>query len=196
MPTAPGFADVSVEFTHSLLPRPAYITFGVDPTATDPAQVATSVSLALNTAGSLLSLVDSNVTMSGIRVSLGTDGSEDLVYDAQYTIACTKSGASTPPNVAVLVHKNTARGGRRGRGRFFIPWAWPNTQMTETGIIAAADVTTMQNACTTFLSALATQTVPMQLLHGPGQTAPGAPNQVLSLTVDRLISTQRRRLGR
>jgi hypothetical protein len=36
----------------------------------------------------------------------------------------------------------------------------------------------------------------MQLLHSPGLSTPGVPNEVTGLTVQSLIGTQRRRLGR
>jgi hypothetical protein len=36
----------------------------------------------------------------------------------------------------------------------------------------------------------------MYLLHAPGKTTPGAPNEVTSLVVSNVIGTQRRRLSR
>jgi hypothetical protein len=196
MPTAPGFAEISMRFGRGDLSRPAYITFGIDPTATDPSAIASSVALAFNTAGSLKDMIDGNVTMTGVRVSLGTDGTEDLVYQSTTTIGCTRSMSSVPPNVALLVHKNTGRGGRRGRGRMFIPWALAGSDAQENGQVNNLLMSTFQGQCNTFLTQLGVQGVPMVVLHGPGLTAPGAPNTVLTLTVDPLVSTQRRRLGR
>lgn len=196
MPTAPGYADVSVGITLTGMTRVAYITFGVDPTATDPVTVNTSVMAAIQSAGSLVSMIDSGAIITRLRVSLGTDGAEDLVSDVGYSVSGGKSATSLPPNCALLVHKRTARGGRRGRGRLFIPWAVAETDVDEAGIITAPVVTTAQTASNAFLTALGVNNVPMAVLHSPGQTAEGAPNLVTGLTVDRLISTQRRRLGR
>jgi hypothetical protein len=196
MPTAPGYADVSIETTYTGFLRPAYITFGVDPVSTDPAQIATDVGLAYNAAGSMISLMDTQTTLSGIRVSLGTDGGGDLVYDAGYATVGGKANSSLPPNCALLVHKNTSRGGRRGRGRMFIPWWVGEGDCDEMGLVSAGVLTTYQTALNVFLTQLGTRNVPMVLLHGPGRTATPGPDVVLSLTPDRLISTQRRRLGR
>jgi hypothetical protein len=163
---------------------------------TDPNTVATSVHGAIVTAGSLNSVMDSTSTLSRIRVSLGTDGGADLVADTAWSDAGGATGSMLPPNCAVLVHKRTARGGRRGRGRFFLPWAIIETAVDEVGIITPANVTTIQTAMNTFRSTLISNSIPMVLLHDPGKTATGPPDPVTSMTVDRLISTQRRRLGR
>jgi len=44
--------------------------------------------------------------------------------------------------------------------------------------------------------ALSSAAVPLVLLHAPGQTALPPPDPVTGLTVDRIVATQRRRLGR
>jgi hypothetical protein len=196
MPTAAGFADVSVELVLTGFPRPAYITFGVDPTATDPSLIAASVAAAASVAGSLKSVLDATVTNTVIKVSLGTDGSGDISGEGNGFGSGGISLTALPPNCAVLVHKRTARGGRRGRGRFFLPWCVGETNVEENGSIQSSQVTTLQNAMNTFRAALVTEAVPMYLLHGPGQTPVGAPDQVTSLAVDSVIGTQRRRLGR
>lgn len=196
MPTPPGFADMSVQLTLTGFTRPAYITFGVDPTATDPVQVCDAVSGTIQLPNSLLSILDAQVTVSQIRCSLGTDGGEDLVGQTNPGHIGTSNVSAVPPNCAVLVHKSTSRGGRRGRGRLFIPWAVSETNVEESGLITTATVNTMQTAMNNWLTGMATAQVPMVLLHGQGITAPGAPNLVTTLTVDKLISTQRRRLGR
>jgi hypothetical protein len=196
MPTAPGYAAISVQLQHAGLSRAAYLTFGTNPTATDPFVVATEIATALGVSPGLKTTIDSNVTITNIRVSLGTDGTVDIVGAFGVSIACTLSGASLPPNNAVLVHKQTARGGRRGRGRLFLPWAIVNTATDEAGLIATGSVTTLQTAMTAFHSALGANNNPMVLLHDPGVTAAGAPDVVTNLVVDQLISTQRRRLGR
>jgi hypothetical protein len=197
VPTAPGFADISVRLQQTGLTRPAFITFGVDPVSTDPSQVATSVHTAYAGAGSLNSIMDSSVTTTGVRVSLGTDGAADLVYQAEFTTVGGNSiSNSLPPNCAVLARKATSRGGRRGRGRLYIPWCVAETGVDEAGIIAGANRTPINTALQTFLTALGVNNVPMVLLHNPGLTAPGPPDTVLSLVCDSLIATQRRRLGR
>jgi hypothetical protein len=202
VPTPSGYADVSLELTNVALTRPSFITFGVDPSSIFPDAIANSVLTAVIAAGSLLAAIDSNVTLTAVRVSAGTASGEDLVYELPTTNVGGFASTSLPPNCAVLVHKVTARGGRRGRGRMFLPWAASETAVDEAGKIGSADVTVIQGRMNTFLTALTTNSVAMVLLHrdsGPEvspPTAPGDPDSVLSLRVDPLISTQRRRLGR
>lgn len=197
MPTAPGYADVSLKFTQTGLIRPAFVTFGIDPTGTDPAIMATSVQASWNDGGSLKSVTDNSCTLVGVRVSYGTDGSADLVYDLTTSDTGGAVGAATlPGNCAVLCRKVTARGGRRGRGRFYLPWVAQETVVDEAGIITPANVTTIQTACNNFMTSLTTRGVPMYLLHEEGRTAIPPPDLVTQLVVDRLIGTQRRRLGR
>jgi hypothetical protein len=196
MPTPPGFADISMQLTLASFPRPAYVTFGADPTTTDPSSIATSVAAAFASPGSLFTRMDSSVILTGVRVALGTDGGEDLIGFTASNVACTAAGSGPPPNVAILVHKRTARGGRRGRGRMFLPWFGSEGDHDETGSINSTALGQYQTAVDAFKSNLLSLVGPMVVLHGPGETTPGPPDLVTALEVDRLVSTQRRRLGR
>jgi hypothetical protein len=115
---------------------------------------------------------------------------------------CNLTLTSFPPNVALLVHKRTARGGRRGRGRMYIPWTLSTTSTGEGGVIAPASLTPMQTACNVWLSSISSGAGPVVLLHRPSTpgtarpSTPGSPNVVTSMVVDPLCATQRRRLGR
>jgi hypothetical protein len=196
MATHVGEAAVSAYFTLTSYNRPAAITFGVNPTSEDPAAVNAAVFDALTTTNSLCKIIDSNVILTRIRVAYGVDGTEDLIDDRGYSFACLASGTAVPPNVAVLVHKRTQRGGRRGRGRMFLPWTGTLGGVNEDGTIAPTNYSSYQAAVTVFFNRLTTNAVPMVLLHQPGLSAPGLPNLVTSLQVDPVVSTQRRRLGR
>jgi len=196
MPTPPGYADISLRLQLTGLNRPAFITFGCDPVDTTASAVATNVVAAFSAAGSIKTIIDSAVTLTGVQVSLGTDGTADITDIQPANVACSYVGSTLPPNCAMLVRKNTGRGGRRGRGRMFIPWCLPEGNVEEWGTIQSSIVTANQNACNTFFNQLASFLVPMVLLHGPGQTSAPAPDLVTNLVVDPLVSTQRRRLGR
>jgi hypothetical protein len=196
MPTAPGYCDVSIEHTLTGFTRPAYVTFGVDPTATDPLIVAGSILAAIQASNSYKSITALTVTLTGIRVAMGTDGTADLSVDYPISVVGGASGAKTPAQVAVLCHKRTARGGRRGRGRMFIPWGVSESDVGEAGNIGTSALATINTAMGNFLTALQTQAVPMVILHGEGLTPLGAPDLVTSLVCDAVTSTQRRRLGR
>jgi hypothetical protein len=196
MATPPGFADVSMRLNLATYNRPAFITYGVNPTATDPQTIASSLISAWTDTGSMNSKLDSNVTMSEVIVRLGTDGGEDIVGSVVNAIAGTAGLTSPPPNVSVLVYKRTARGGRRGRGRLYLPWFIGASVIGEDGVINATSVTQLATSVGAWFTALQTRNVPMYLLHAPGKTTPGAPNEVTSLVVSNVIGTQRRRLSR
>lgn len=196
MPTSPGYADVGLEIVHGSMARSSWVTFGVDPTDTDPALVAANIITAMTGTGSLQGVVDSTATFRRVRVSLGQDGAEDVIADVAISLPGLTSTTTVPPNVAVLVHKRTARGGRRGRGRMYIPWGVGATQVDEAGVITGSVVTTIQGKMSAFLSALTTNNVPMVILHNTGISTMGPPNLVTSMVVDTRVGTQRRRLGR
>jgi hypothetical protein len=149
-----------------------------------------------------MSIIDSQVQLQSTRVALGTDGSEDIIGTSPQLVACTSAGTSGPPNVALLVHKRSARGGRRGRGRMYIPWAKGSTNITEAGVFQAADLTAVNAAVAAWATAVNASVGPIVLLHRPSSpgtvhpTTPGAPNVVTSFVADPLVGTQRRRLGR
>jgi hypothetical protein len=202
VPTASGFATCSYELKHATLARSSFLTFGIDPSGTDPSAVATSLRSHFFAASSLGSVLDSEVALIATHVSLGTDGGEDITGIDPNPGNCTRSGSSPTPNVAVLVHKRTARGGRRGRGRLYLPWACVPSDLSENGTILGTRVTTLQTAVTAWLTACSGGAGPVVILHRdslPGTehpTPPGPPNVVTSMTVDPLVATQRRRLGR
>lgn len=202
MPTPPGYADCSYELRHSSMSRSAFITFGVDVTGTDPVTIAGQVKDAFANAGSLLTIMDNSVSLIATRVSLGTDGSEDIVGVNRTAVPCTRSQQSLPAQCAVLVRKVTARGGRRGRGRMYIPWSASAAGFGENGTVATGEVPLVQAAVDVWKNALSATAGPLVVLHRPSApgtmhpTTAGLPNLVTSLVVDPLLGTQRRRLGR
>lgn len=196
MPVAPGYGDCSVKLVLATLARPAYVTFGINPTATDATTVAGDLKAAWLATGSLNARLDTNVTATEFQVRLGTDGGEDLAGVSTNATAGLLSAATVPPNVAVLCHKRTARGGRRGRGRMFLPWFVNVGDVAETGIIQSATVTSIQTAAAVFIGELSSRSMPMVILHGPGNSSMGAPDVVTTVQVSSLVATQRRRLGR
>lgn len=200
MPTTAGYGAVSIRLTHSGMVRPAYCTFGIHPTGTDPATMASSCMtawlLSVNT------VMDSEVTADQCTVRYGIDGAEDVIGTSSNTVTGVVTQASPSAQVAALVRKNTARGGRRGKGRMYIPWMISETNVDEMGTIASGSMSTYQAALTGLITQLDTGNVPMVVLHRPSKpgithpTTPGAPNLVTSLILQSLIATQRRRLGR
>lgn len=100
------------------------------------------------------------------------------------------SNAPTP-NAAVLIRKVTGLVGPRNRGRIYLPPATLNEgSVDQAGIMAGANQAVLQAQADSFLTGLGTNGVPMYLLHSDG----GPATEVVSLTVQARLATQRRRL--
>lgn len=193
-----GFCDVSMRFTLAGYPRSAFTTFGAAP---DPTLTPDEISILVdevwkNPAAGPNRLLDSDVIMDGVTVRLGTPTNEPIVgFHGSSTPG--GSGIDSPsPNNAVLVHKRTNRGGRRGRGRMFLPWMVSEGSILSTGTLSSAYVADMQTAMNFFLTQLAQVGLPMVLLHDPGKSPELEPNVITTLQVDSVISTQRKRVLR
>jgi hypothetical protein len=198
----PGYADISLELRLATMARSAFITFGVSCSGVPADQVAQEAMEPWFLPGSSMnSQLDNGVVVVGCTARVGQDGGEALVSYAESGATGGATLTSLPANCAVLIHKRTARGGRRGRGRIFLPWTIGET-FEESGLLNSATKTTLQTAANVWLANLSANSVPMVLLHSasaPGvdePTTPGSPNAVTSLIVDSLIGSQRRRLGR
>jgi hypothetical protein len=186
-----GYASVSVPLTHPSINRQAFITFGVQNAGTfaDPNVVAQAVQDAI--VGTIQNRFDTELligpTEAQVNVSAGP-----LPGIATDTTNGTSVADTPPPNVAILCRKHTLTPGRTGRGRFYLPWACDQTGISQGGQLEAAVVTATQDRLTEFLAALDENQVPMVVLHNGS----GAPSEVTSFSVDTLVATQRRRLGR
>lgn len=133
----------------------------------------------------------STTRLSNVHVKYGpslTGPSADHAGSAVGDI--TSAGVS--PNTALLVTKNTADGGRGGRGRAFMPG------------LAEADVDTDGGIDSTYLAVAQAQWAdfgvafffggaPLVVLHSAGSPITD-PSPITSFTVQSLAATQRRRL--
>lgn len=98
------------------------------------------------------------------------------------------------PNVAYLIHKGTAMGGRAGRGRFFLPGVVENA-VGPSGLVTSTQLDALQLAANTYIGWMEDGDAPLYLLHGEGSPIT-EPTRINSLAVDTTVATQRRRLRR
>lgn len=197
-----AYALVLLPMRHSALARSAAITFGigVSDAAGDNIQVADDMVTAFVNAWE--SELDSNVTVGPAILRVGQDGGEPLTVEGSTTDTGAETGAMIPPNSNLLVKKQTARGGRRGRGRCFIPWVLQDAAVDEVGQIDGASLAVRQGDADTWLDNLGatgtgTYDTPMYLLHDSrGSGSEPAPDVVTALTCPSLIAVQNRRIGR
>lgn len=186
-----GFAQVNCRFTGAAVPNGAEITFGVEAGAASASDVADDVFTSLSSSNLQSSWV-ANCILSSILVKLGpndTGPSHVRATSLNGAWAATDAGAVAP---AVLIRKSTALGGRRGRGRFFLPGV-PESVISAGGTYGGTYVTDTQGRATALLVALTANNVPMVLLHGDSSTVP---TPVTALAVQPVLGTQRRRQRR
>ena len=116
--------------------------------------------------------------------------SDDLVYVSTSPAAGgTVGGGSTPPNCAYLLKKVTSLGGRKHRGRSYIPGV-PREWVDGAGAISVIHQSNVQEAGVAFRDFLGDVDCSMQLLHTDATT----PDEVIAWNCQQLLATQRRRL--
>lgn len=195
----PGFGEASIQLRNAGDPEPWYVTFAVDLTeaAGDFAEAAGIVGTAF--VNSFLTQMNEATTLVGVNLRVGQDGSDPLSVYVPVGETGTGSSAKLPQNCALLVRKATARGGRSGKGRMYIPNVLPETAVDNVGVIDSATVTAFQDVADELLTQLTGDpgpSLPMVLLHNNSLTVDPTPTPVTALVVDSLIATQRRRLRR
>jgi hypothetical protein len=134
-------------------------------------------------------------TFKGVTLYVGQDGTPPTVYESIVTGAAgTNAGNPPPSNCAMLMRKLTALGGRRGRGRSYLPpFALAETDVTATGAITEAVRSGIESNLTGWL---VTSREPV-LLHSDGGLTPApAPTPITSIKLDSIIATQRQRMRR
>jgi hypothetical protein len=185
-----GFGEIAVVHTGGGIDGEAIWTMGFDNNAADSAaDVAENVSDAIDTLG-YLDVISSTVTVTEVRVKLGPDATGPSATHTNGSTG-TVGGNSAPPNVAYLVTKNTALGGRKGRGRCYVPGV-PEIAMGSGGSVDTAFLATLQDFMTTWGGAMTIASKPLHLLHGDATS----PTAIDSLAADARFATQRRRLRR
>lgn len=138
----------------------------------------------------LLPLLTDDVILDATEVKYGPNdtGPSALHSDPQ---AGSETGTGSPSNTAYLIQKNTALGGRQGRGRMFLPGVLEDGVGSD-GAILLGRVDLINDGLEAFAIVLALQSLAVVLLHSDAL----APTPVISLTCSTTAGTQRRRMRR
>jgi len=159
------------------------VVFGIK-AAAYTASLADAIYASWRDSFDIVTATDCAFTFCEIRTS------DDLVFTSTSPPAGgTVGGGSVPPNSAYLLKKVTSLGGRKHRGRSYIPGV-PREWVDGAGAISTTHQVLVQNAANAFLDFLGGLDVSMQLLH----TGPETPDEVVSWVAQQLLATQRRRL--
>lgn len=197
----PGFAQCSIEIQNSGDPQPWYVTHGIDVSEMGGDFLAAGVHVIESFATGWLSFLRTTSRVTGVFLTIGSDGGNYTLYVTPTApVVGTSTAEKLPQNCAYLVQKVTARPGRSGKGRCFLPGVAPESAVDDVGVIAPASLVSFQSACDDWLDALANATgadkTPMVLLHNSGIPGGSTPSPVIALRADSRIATQRRRLRR
>ena len=135
------------------------------------------------------------VTSGPYSLAVGQDGGDPITYDYPATNAGDETSFPMWPNTAVLIKKTTASGGRRNRGRMYVPGFGLRSLVTPAGIIDPAYLADLQTNLDDFLALINAGTgfnaTNLGVLHSE---PPSAPAVITSLTAEAKVATQRRRL--
>lgn len=192
----PGFAEITMPITHNGLARSAAVVFGLelDGIGPDADQIASAMQgLFVATLGTR---IDNSCNIGPARAAVGQDGGLPVLGFASGPVQAGRSLNSVPPALAVLIDKRTGLGGRRGRGRMYLPWALPEGNVNEVGLIDTSEVNLTQAAAVDWLDGFASQLAIPVLLHDEGLSAVPPPTPITSVLVSSVVSTQRRRQTR
>lgn len=166
----------------------------------------------------MLPFQSSGGVLAKVVARVRQDGGGDIVHEwvPSPVAGGGSAGTTFPPNVALLVRKHTNRGGRRGRGRWFVPGI-VETLADNDGSVPSASIASWNTALDAYRTdlggaLLSGSPVEPLLFHnnstttttttGPGSktititegAAGPAPDVITDFTVDTKVATQRRRL--
>jgi hypothetical protein len=202
-----GFANCSLGIRLAGDPEDMAITFGIG--LTDPAAQPTQAqvqTLFTNLANTLDQDTPSHFSYVNGRMTVGPNihaggANPGTLYEVPLAVPGTVTATTVPQNSALLVRKNTALAGRKGKGRLYLPFVF-EIGVNNIGQLDASNVAATNTYMAAFLAACnAAPFSGMVLLHnkivGPGappvQVIPD-PTPVTSLVCQPVIATQRRRL--
>lgn len=182
-----GYAHVQHFFSGGAAPNGAAVTYGVQLTGSVGGSTR-AAELHDAFADAWMSQVTSQITLSETRIKYGPN-SVGPTYSFTTAVNGTNGGPPTPPNTAFIIEKKAALGGRKNRGRFYLPGV-DGDEYLANGQISSSRLTGLISACTTFFNALVTLESPMVILHATTSD----PTTVTELVPDPVLGTQRRRL--
>lgn len=193
-----GYGEVTFKFRAVTLSRDATCVLGLDTSGSGIAN-AEDLAVSVNTIATLATKIFAPASMSatwqyrGVRALLGQSG-DPQIFDLNVSTAGTLVADPMPPNNSVLVQKRSAVGGRRNRGRMYLPpFHFAETTVDSVGTIAGATVTALQTKVTALRTDLLADDLIPVILHSVSEVAPTV---IASFVVENVIATQRRRLRR
>lgn len=188
-----GFAQVTWEFTGASVPTGAACTLGLNISGYAGSPTAAALECVTIWEAEIQPFLTNTTVLALARVKFGPVQTGPSGESASGQ-AGGGAGTGSSPAISWLVHKQTAFGGRAGRGRMFVPGLLESSVDTG-GAIDGGSVAAMQGGMDALLADLGTALLVPVLLHDVGSPI-SAPSTILDLTVDSMVATQRRRQRR
>jgi hypothetical protein len=188
----PGFAELWLAWSTSGDAEQMFTSIGLDlATGVTPSQTNTDALTAI-ARSALDDICSADYQVGGGHIIWGQDGSDIRIDSANNLVTGLTAGSALPPNCAYLVRKLTDLGGRRARGRMFIPGV-PEGTVGANGVLTGAGLTAVNTAVLALLTNLEGNAAVegLVLFH---DTAPFTPTPITSLEAQSKIATQRRRM--
>lgn len=187
-----GFAQVNLLFGGIALPLGAEMTLGLDISATE-GETPTTVGAAVNaafTGANLPAELASTANYRGCLVKFGPNATGPSATVTTGPVSGTGAAVNSP-GTSALIEKNTALGGRAGKGRFYMPGI-QDLGTDPGGTLKSGYATSLFTKWNNFRTALlALELVPV-VLHAPGGPI-SVPTPITGFSVDGRVGTQRRR---
>jgi hypothetical protein len=142
-----------------------------------------------------------NTGLDDVIVKLGPDETGPMAVQAS-GVAGSVLTPQASSNTAYLIQKLTAGGGRRNRGRLYLPGV-SEASIDQAGNVLAATTTALNAAFLLFLGDMSADDLPAHLLHEPGrvrtvtyvETGPApVPTPITGFSASASAATQRRRM--
>lgn len=195
-----GFAQVTYVMQQAGDTDPYNCTIGIDASLSSASNEDILGQCAAAWVLNILAGQSTGITLTSVRGTFGTDGVDPILVDWPSGAQGPNTQGMLPQNCALLVRKNTLLGGRRNRGRMFVPGILPDGQVDNVGVIGTSVVNGLQVQFNNFLEDLrgegeaGDEPIRPVILHNFKAGAPLDPTPITSLTVQSVIATQRRRL--
>lgn len=139
----------------------------------------------------VMPVVNAALTLDSVHVKLGPNSTGPSAEVQSGAVGGDTDAAGTP-NTAYLISKSTAQGGRRGRGRLYLPGV-SEPDVESNGLVNPTKVTAINSAFDTVVTAADTGNFPLVILSSDGLFSPLA---ITSMVCEGTAATQRRRMRR
>lgn len=190
-----GCLEAWCQFTLSTDPEPMYTSLGIELVIPAPGPNQTDTDAILNIMiDRFKAMVANDYTVGPGHCVWGNIGGDTRIDGSMAGEVGTNGTEPLPQNSAILIRKSTGQGGRRAQGRLYVP-GLDNTDVAANGSLTAAAQAALQTQADGLLTDLNALAVVdnVVLLHN---SAPFDPSPILSLTVQKFLATQRRRMRR